>query len=359
MVTFATVDGSADPSNDSEAEKRGRRGEGRPRREPTPPRALSIFHEPWWLDITTEGRWHEVKVERGGQVLGRMPYFARQRPWPTSVMPPLTRTLGPFIPTRNSNASVDFRNRLSIADELIGQLPDFVHFIHALDPRVDEAIAFVQRGFQVTTGYTFWIERGRTKENVWAGLRDKTRNLIRRAGEQLVVRPVDDARLFCEVYARNLGAKELDNVYTPKLMMRLVGAALKREAGSVLGAFSGDGSLSAMIVLVWDDHAAYYLLSTRDPHAHNGAVSLLLWEAIQLTIEKGLVFDFDGFAGDTGLSFLTGFGGTVKPRFVVRRTRPWYAALRAVKGHASSLRASPRLRLPSRLSPERNQAQGG
>ena len=51
-----------------------------------------------------------------------------------------------------------------------------------------------------------------------------------------------------------------------------------------------------------------------------------------MAIGKGLVFDFDGFASNNSLSFITGFGGTVKPRFVVRRTRPWYAALRAAKG---------------------------
>jgi Acetyltransferase (GNAT) domain len=359
MVTLATPDGSTEPTSNKEVEKHGRRREARPKREPTPTPALSIFHEPWWLDIATEGRWDEVKVERGGQILGRMPFFVRQRPWPTSVMPPLTRTLGPSIATRNSNASVDFRNRLSVADELIDQLPDFVHFIHALDPRLEEAIAFVQRGYRVTTGYTFWIERGRTEEEVWAGLRDKTRNLIRRASEQLVVRPVDDARLFCEFYTRNLGAKDLDNVYGPQLMMRLVDAALERGSGSVLGAFDRDGALSAMIVLVWDGHAAYYLLSTREQQAHNGAVSLLLWEAIKMAIGKGLVFDFDGFASDNSLSFITGFGGTVKPRFVVRRTRPWYAALRAAKGRMDSLRALPRPGFLSRLSPKRGEARAG
>ena len=335
---LATLDGSAADPGGAAAGTRGRRRERQPKKAAVPAPAFSIFHEPWWLDIATDGRWDEVKVERGGQVLGRMPYFVRKRPWPTSIMPPLTRTLGPSIPTRNSNASVEFRSRLGIVDEMIGQLPDFAHFIHALDPRLDEAIAITQRGYRVTTGYTVWIERGRAKDEVWAGLRDKTRNLIRRAGEQLAVRRVDDAALFCDVYTRNLDAKDLDNVYGPQLMQRLINACLERDAGCVLGSFDRDGTVSAMVVLVWDDHAAYYLLSTRDRTAHNGAVSLLLWEAIQMTIDKGLVFDFDGFASDSGLSFLTGFGGTVKPRLVVRRTRPWYGALRSIRGQVGALR---------------------
>jgi hypothetical protein len=74
---------------------------------------------------------------------------------------------------------------------------------------------------------------------------------------------------------------------------------------------------------------------------------------------RELVFDFDGFASDNSLSFITGFGGTVKPRFVVRRTRPWYAALRAAKGRMDSLRALPRPGFLSRLSPKRGEARAG
>ncbi len=35
--------------------------------------AHSIFHEPWWLDIATEGEWKMARVVRGKEMLGEMP----------------------------------------------------------------------------------------------------------------------------------------------------------------------------------------------------------------------------------------------------------------------------------------------
>ena len=34
----------------------------------------TIFHESWWLDIATEGRYEVVEVTQNGEVLGRLPY---------------------------------------------------------------------------------------------------------------------------------------------------------------------------------------------------------------------------------------------------------------------------------------------
>ena len=48
----------------------------------------------------------------------------------------------------------------------------------------------------------------RTAADLWAGLRDKTKNVIRRARERLVVREIDDVNLFANFYKNNLAGVE-------------------------------------------------------------------------------------------------------------------------------------------------------
>ncbi len=40
----------------------------------TEQRTHSIFHEPWWLDIATQGQWQMARVQRAGETVGEMPY---------------------------------------------------------------------------------------------------------------------------------------------------------------------------------------------------------------------------------------------------------------------------------------------
>jgi hypothetical protein len=79
----------------------------------------------------------------------------------------------------------------------------------------------------------------------------------------------------------------------------------------------------------------YYLLSTRAPGSHNGAISLLAWTAIQDAIARKLTFDFDGFGGVSGFEFQNGFGGTLRQRLGVERLGTVYAIAQTVKRRIS------------------------
>jgi hypothetical protein len=63
------------------------------------------------------------------------------------------------------------------------------------------------------------------------------------------------------------------------------------------------------------DRAASLLsrMTTRQLNAHGGAISLLVWEAIQDALQRGLIFDFDGMTRPEGSLFYTEFGGR-RPR---------------------------------------------
>jgi hypothetical protein len=294
--------------------------------------AYSIFHEPWWLDIATGGDWSVAQVVRGKEVVGELPYYStRMGMWRVSHLPPLTRTLGPVIKPAGLDASHEQHHRLSIASELIGQLPHFDSFFQLFDPRVEDALAFALRGFTVSARYTLQIAPDCTVDEAWARLHSKTRNVIRSAERQLTVAPIATPSEFLQFYEANLLERSRTNAYGSAVMRQLVNEFVARKAGHLLGAYGPGGRLMAAIGLVWDRHAMYYLLSSRALGAHGGSISLLIWLGIQRALERKLTFDFDGFPSAATYHFLDGFGGALKQRLGVERLGTMYSVARTLK----------------------------
>jgi hypothetical protein len=294
--------------------------------------ARSIFHEPWWLDIATGGNWSMAKVVRGTDVLGELPYyFTRKGMWRISQLPPLTRTLGPVIPSLGLDSTHEQRHRLSVTTDLVEQLPHFDSFFQLFDPRVEDALAFALRGFTVSARYTFQISPDCTIPEAWARLHAKTRNVIRSAERKLTVAPIATPSEFLQFYELNLLERSRTNAYGSMVMRQLVNAFVERKAGHLLGAYGPGGTLVAAIGLVWDQHTMYYLLSSRALGAHGGSISLLIWMGIQHALERKLTFDFDGFSSRATYNFLDGFGGVLKQRLGVERLGTMYSVARILK----------------------------
>jgi hypothetical protein len=229
--------------------------------------------------------------------------------------------------------------RIDIANALIDQLPRFSWFGQLFDPRIQEAVVFAQRGFAVGHAYTFLMPPGRTEAELWDGVTFKTRNHIRKAAKTLTVAPMPDPDEFCRFYNENLG--ETGNYHGIERMRDLVLAILAREAGTLLGARTADGTLVAAVCIVWDVAAARYLLATRRSDiAGSGATMLLIWEAIRLACQRGIGFDFDGITSPGMLEFLAAFGGDLATRLRVRHGSWPFALTQAALariGYASKL----------------------
>ncbi|BAN26781.1 GNAT family N-acetyltransferase [Caballeronia insecticola] len=296
--------------------------------EPLP--AHSIFHERWWLDIATDGNWQAATVRRSNEIVAEMPYAIRKKGlWRTSQMPPLTRTLGPAFRPGAADPARAMLDRLSIAEELIAQIPEVDSFYQILDPRIEDALAFGLNGYTITTRYTLQFSPERSVEELWKALNGKTRNLIRTGQKFLRVARIDSPAEFNRFYEGNLAVRSRSNVYGAHVMQRLVDAFVERNAGYLLGAYDANGKLVAAIGVTFDTHAAYYLLSSRVPGAHAGAISVLVWHAIQDALQRKLTFDFDGIPNANTFRFLCGFRPTLKPRLVIERHKSIWSMLKA------------------------------
>ena len=169
------------------------------------PLARSLFHEHWWLSAVSGGRIREVTVKSGERVVGRLPFMdTRSMGLRISRMPAFTHVLGPVVDIGSGKAQTQLRRHYAITTDLIDQLPHFAFFTQTFESSTTNALAFQRRGFDVSTQYTLQVNCRDTMANIWGGMRDKTRNLIRRADEEYSVMSLDDSGRFIAFYLDNL-----------------------------------------------------------------------------------------------------------------------------------------------------------
>jgi hypothetical protein len=281
-----------------------------------------LFHEHWWLDAASQGRFQEVVVSSGGRAVGRLPFVLHRKIGLVQCrMPGFTHVLGPVVNAGTGKPQTQLLRRLSIIRDLIDQLPPFDSFRQAFDASMADGLAFQDRGFHLSPQYTFVIDCAIDTKVLWDGMHSKTRQHIRRAEEKFVVDTVDDPNEFIHFYVDNLRRKGLSNSMSFAAFPKLFAEARDRDSGEILRARWPDGRATAMTFLVWGYGRMYYLLSTRaDDDGDNGSVNLLIWAAMQRAHMRGLVLDLDGVSTSGTARFLSGFSGSPKLRMIVRRS---------------------------------------
>jgi len=278
----------------------------------------TIFHESWYLEAATGGRYREVTVRRDGAVVGRLPYTLTDLPAGQSLchMPPLAHFLGPAFDAGPGAAVNQSLNRDRILRELIETLPRTSGFYQKLHRGITDTLVFQEHGFRTDIQFSYEIPPS-PRAALWNAMRDKTRNVIRRAEETYAMEDSHDCDAFLSFYNANLAERGRINHY--RRIAQVSAAALLRGRGRILAARDKSGSRVASIFYIWDSRVAYYLLSTRRLDSGNGAVSLLIWTAMQDAASRGVVFDFDGVSNAGSRIFYSGFGGTIVPRYIVSR----------------------------------------
>ena len=283
----------------------------------------SIFHEDWWLDALAPGRWREVTCQRGGRVVGSLRFVERSEGnAKVCEMPQITRFLGPIVMPQLGKTETRIRTTHSIITELLTQIAGHDHVEMTLDAGFADLAPFLAAGYDVKVHPTFLLDcNSQTVDASWAGLRDKTKNIIRRARESLTIKETRDVSQFAKFYADNLEGAE--SYFDLSLLGPAFAAANARQQCKIVAAVDQAGVTHAQVFFVWDDKYVHYFLSTRDKNvAHPGAVSLLVWSGIELAHALGRCFDFDSsIANDARYRFMVAFGGEVENRFdVVRST---------------------------------------
>jgi hypothetical protein len=288
------------------------------------PYVHGIFQQPWWLDAVAPGAWDTVTVAcEGGEMLGRLPFVCKRRMGLTVLtQPPLTPFLGPWLKPLKGKPAAQFSQQEAIVEELIARLPRHDVFQQSFHHSVNNWLPFFWAGFEQTTRYTYILRDLSDIDRLWEGLHTDVRRRVRKAAQELTVRPDEDIDKFLHFHRAVFSRQGLPLPYSEEMVRRIHEACRVRQAGSMLVAEDSRGRTHAMNYIVWDEHSAYGLLSGADPELRSsGAITLAIWEVIKHASPVTRCFDLEGSMIRSIEHFLRGFGGELTPYSLVFRGR--------------------------------------
>jgi hypothetical protein len=305
--------------------------------------SFSLFAEPWWLDAVAPGAWEDVRVEQNGTVIARLPFVRTRRMGLVTLGgAPLTKQLGPWV--RPSEAK--YTNALSAEHEAMGELierlPTHDRFRQGFAPEVTNWLPFAWAGFDASVAYTYRLTDLSDLDAVWSGLRENIRREIRKAERQVEV--VEDLGLdrFLAAAAQTFERQGLESRLPTEAFRRVEDAASSRDARRILFAVDDAKRIHGALYLIWDDRVAYYLAGGGDPQLRkSGAMSLLMWRAIQQAAGVSAVFDFEGSMLRPVERFFRGFGARQTSFLVAERLGRRSRLLRGARYLLDGIRPSP------------------
>lgn len=288
-------------------------------------RQRSIFAESWWLDATTGGPDHwraNLLRDEDGTVLAAWPLPTRSTSHgPVGHGAPYTPWLGPQLPAREPEVE-RISDDVDHLESLARLLEPYAHVEAACMPELDYWTPLAWHGYTQTTRTTWRVEAGASAEQARATLRASTRKALSRAERQGVT--VRDGTV-AELLAAWASTFERQGTAVPDgdVLERVARLSLERERGQVLAAIGADGELAAAGLFVWDDRLTYSLAHGWIPGANAaGAPTVLVWNALVASLERGTGFDFEGSMLQPVEKFVRGFGGRPHAYSVVRRSAP-------------------------------------
>jgi len=291
---------------------------------------IPLSLQAWWWDAVCggPGAWGAALAhDRGGQVIGAMPYRLTRR-WGLSVsqLPPFTAYAGPVLrypPDADFRLSSRYSFEQKTMAALITALPKPVFFTQNFHPSVLNWLPFHRAGFRQMTRYTYILPPISDVEQVFRQFKNPLRLKLRKAEQATEVLRDDSAwQQVLHLNARSFQRKNLPLPSHDAAFARLHSALAERGQCAVFIARDrSDGSPHAGLYLAFDERQVSAKLAGFDPmRGADCGLYGLYREAIVFCAARGLSLDFDG-GMDAGVGqVFRAFGANMVPFFQVWRS---------------------------------------
>jgi hypothetical protein len=284
-----------------------------------------IFFQPWWLDIVCQkGIWEVCLVQnKEGKTLGLMPYYLETFFGAKIIRtPPFTPYLGVWLDY--STCSDRLHNRYGFENQVIGelidQLPKVISYHQVHPEQLQNWLPFYWRGYRQTTRYTYILDMMDTLQ-IQEGMKDKTRNLIRKAEKfGLSINQEKDLGKFTFVHQKTFSRQLIKYPHNLEIFGSLHEEIQRREQGAIYFAEDNKGLAHAALYLIWDHETAYcWQLGVDTELSKSGAVQLLIWHTIQEAIKMGKRYNLEGSMLPHIEPVFRAFGAERRPVFQIRK----------------------------------------
>lgn len=259
----------------------------------------------WWLDaVCVKGSWDVLLYEEQGNIIAAMPFHVRRKFGMTFIIEPQLTPYSGIWMKYPENCLLRNRYELDkkVCSYFIDQLENrkIAFYRQTFHPNFTNWHPFYWQGFCQTTRYSYIIDDISQPTEVFASFSQRKKRDIRKAESSLKVAVDLSPKAFYDFQQKVLSQRKEKIFYSWKLFRQLTDSVLTRKQGLILAAKDVDNQLYATLLVVWDKESAYCLAYAIDEQQkQSGALSLLIWEAIQYLSDKTVAFDLEGSMMET------------------------------------------------------------
>jgi hypothetical protein len=286
----------------------------------------SVYCRPWWLQAVCGDEFGILTLRDGSGIVAGMP-FRHVRRWifRHALMPPLTQVLGVLLaPSKKTSYEGRLSEETNVLSAVVEAMPRFDICHLRCHYNFTNWLPFHWAGFTQTTRYTYVIPDLTDLEKVYSEFAHSKRKNVRKAEGLVEVHEDLPADALYANHVLTLSKQGQRIAYEQDTLERIVRAADAHESGKSFYALDADANMHAAILVVFDRHSAYYVISSIDPDFRNsGAATLLVRDAIAYASRHTSRFDFEGSMIPGVEQSFRKFGARQTPYFVLRRdSRP-------------------------------------
>jgi Acetyltransferase (GNAT) domain len=303
--------------------------------------SVSIFLHPFWLDkVCKNGTWDVcLSHDNAGEIDGVLVYYqVKLKGIITAIaMPELTPNAGVWLrlPRHKINGikrHSAYTNTKKIIESLVAQLPNVPiycqHFHYSL---VDWQPFFWQK-YRQTTHYSYILDNLDDLTTIYTDLKGSIRTDLKKAERLVIVDNTEettskDLSDFYDVVNLSFLKQNMKPLYSLETLQDIDAILAPKNARKLFLARDTEGSPNGVIhggiyLIIWNGTAHYIAGGSHPERRQSGAMSLLIWRAIEWAAAQGChTFDFEGSMIPQVETLFRAFGGKQKPFFRITKTR--------------------------------------
>jgi hypothetical protein len=285
--------------------------------------SLPIFCSPWWLDITCgPSNWNVAISHKAENVFAVMPYYVHKTAAGIElIQPKLSKFLGIYFEYPEGQSSYKrYSFEKQHTQTLIDQLPKFGSFKHSFYYNYQNWLPLYWNGYKQTTNYSYSLETNHSLDELFSGFKSSIRRSIRKAENEAECFYEADSAIFFRLAEDTFKRQGKSVPYSKELLEKLVTASKKHNNGELIVAKNKSGIPLAGGFFVWDTERLYYLAGgVNSDKSDSGAMSLVMWNGIQLAHKLGVTFDFEGSMVESIENFFRSFGSEQTAYFQISK----------------------------------------
>lgn len=289
-------------------------------------RTLPLFIQPEWWDAHYS-YWDVLMVSHEGYTL-YFPYCIEKK-WSIRFI------RNPRLTPYSGYIFSDTQTPLEIQHILVQKWKEAIPTsqILQIDLFPENGLAISNPSWVITEKITNLLSLSNVEE-VYKKLKPALQRQIKKATKNLVHVESDDITLFYSLYEKTFLKQHIKPAFKFSDFERVWKFCKKNNAGQIYFCKDDVGNIHAALLLVYDADKAYYLAGGTDANFYgSGAMSYLMWHAIQKSMEMGkLFFDFEGSMLPNVNRFFQNFSGDeIKYLSISKIDSIWYAWIKKMK----------------------------